>query len=176
MRVKRSALTTHSVDEFASIADGSFFAKDDPMISMAHVKYVGNLWMSSLARDNPNIRFVTVSPGGTGGTGAVDNAPFLMGLFFKYIAMPIMPLFGIMHGLEVGAKRYVDVLTDDRFLTGHFYASPAGESTGPLVDQVGQFADLEDPTIQDNAAVAVRRFLQPGVAASGSRPRIHSVG
>jgi len=174
MRVKPPALTTHSVDELASIADGSFFSKDDPMISMAHVKYVGNLWMSSLARDNPNIRFVTVSPGGTGGTGAVDNAPFLMGMFFKYIAMPIMPLFGIMHGVEVGAKRYVDVLTDDGFMTGHFYASPAGESTGPLVDQMGQFADLDDPTIQDNAAMAVRRFLQPSVGSAGNQPQSHS--
>jgi NAD(P)-dependent dehydrogenase (short-subunit alcohol dehydrogenase family) len=168
MRVKRPALKTHSVDELASIADGSFFATDDPMTSMGYVKYLGNLWMSSLARDHQSIRFVTVSPGGTGGTGAVENAPFWMGLFFKYIAMPIMPLFGIMHGLDVGAKRYVDVLTDDAFVTGHFYASPAGESTGPLVDQAGQFADLDDPTIQDNAAMAVRQFLKR--TAGAARP------
>jgi NAD(P)-dependent dehydrogenase (short-subunit alcohol dehydrogenase family) len=158
MRMKRPALENHTVQEFSAIADGSYFAKSDPMESYGHVKYMATLWMSSLAREYPGLRFVTVSPGGTTGTAATDNVPFPMNVIFKF-AMPVMAWFGMAHGLKVGAKRYVDVLVDDHFKTGHFYASPAGESAGPMVDQAGQFEDLEDHGIQDRAAAAIRAFL-----------------
>ena len=76
-----------------------------------------------------------------------------------------MTWLGRAHGLEHGAKRYVDVLLDDGFATGRFYASPWPSTSGDLVDQAPIFPDLDDERIQDNAYAAVRRFWpEPGEA------------
>jgi len=79
--------------------------------------------------------------------------------FFNLIGLPLMRLFGIMPALEIGAKRYLDVLFDDKYASGNFYASPGTGTVGQMVDQAELSADLADPTIQSNAADAVRRFL-----------------
>jgi len=161
MRIPRPALNEHSVAEFESIADGSFFTKQDAMEHYGYVKYVGTLWMSALAREHRDIRFVSVSPGATTGTKATDNAPKLLGAFYKFVAFPMMKVFGMAHGLEAGSQRYVDVLTDDRYASGHFYASPGTKTSGKLVDQADLFADFADPAIQDTAATALRGLLAP---------------
>ena len=69
-----------------------------------------------------------------------------------------MPLFGMMHSVETGARRYVDGLMNPEFKSGHFYASRAGSPTGPVVDQVSIDAALGDTRAQDNAAAAIRQF------------------
>ena len=52
MRIKRPELNTSTVDEFASICDGSFIANtNDPLVPYGPVKYVTALWMSSIARE-----------------------------------------------------------------------------------------------------------------------------
>lgn len=160
MGVKRPHLATSSVDEFVSIIDGSFFKKtNDPLVPYGPVKYVAALWMSALARQFPNVRIVTVSPGSTSGTnGGEDLAP-LMKFVFTRIGPRLLPLFGLMHKVEDGAKRYVDVLTDASYKSGVFYASKAPTLTGPLVDQGTIFADLNNVTYQDNANAAIHRFI-----------------
>jgi len=66
MGMKQPNLKTSSAQEFESICDGSFFGKKaDPMVVYGPVKYIAALWMSSLARRHPEIRIVTISPGGT---------------------------------------------------------------------------------------------------------------
>ncbi len=160
MGLKRPALNTSSVDEFASIADGSFFGeKTDPMIAYGSVKYMAALWMSSVARENPDLRFVTVSPGGTSGTAGMDHMSPIMKFMFKYIGTRLMPLFGLMHGLEVGTKRYVDVLNDVSYKSGMFFASKESVGTGPLVDQSTIFADLNNRAFQDSTNEAIHRFI-----------------
>jgi len=63
--------------------------------------------------------------------------PTMMKFMFKYIMMPfVMPRKGLIHSLEIGAKRYVDGISDDSYKTGTFYASKKG-STGEVVDQRG---------------------------------------
>ena len=111
---KRPNLKTSSVDEFVSIVDGSFFAKtNDPLVPYGPVKYMAALWMSSLARKYPDVRLVTVSPGSTSGTnGGEDLAP-LMKFIFTKVGPVLLPPLGLMHKLELGAKRYVDVLNDE---------------------------------------------------------------
>ena len=78
MRIKRPTFSTHSVNEFTSVIDGSFFdgRKRDPMLAYGQAKYLGALWMSALARQHPELRLLTVSPGNTTGTDAPNgNCP-----------------------------------------------------------------------------------------------------
>ncbi|MEM7801175.1 MAG: SDR family NAD(P)-dependent oxidoreductase [Chloroflexota bacterium] len=161
MGVKRPNLQTSSVEEFVSIIDGSFFTKtNDPLVPYGPVKYVAALWMSWLARKYPTVRIVTVSPGSTSGTnGGEDLAP-LMKFVFTKIGPVLLPLFGLMHSVEQGAKRYVDVLQDDSYKSGVFYASKAPTLTGPLVDQSTIFADLGNIVFQENASKAIHSFIR----------------
>ncbi len=159
MGMKQPNLKTSSVDEFASICDGSFFGeKIEPMVAYGPVKYTAAMWMSSVARKNPDIRFVTMSPGSTGGTDIASNLSPVMKFFFTQIGFRLMPLFGLMHDLEIGAKRYVDGLTDESYKSGLFYASKKS-MTGPLADQGTIFADLNNEAFQDNANEAIHRFI-----------------
>jgi NAD(P)-dependent dehydrogenase (short-subunit alcohol dehydrogenase family) len=159
MGISPPKLATSSFEEFTSIADGSKFGKDgDPLDIYANIKLTGALWMGSMARQHPHIRFVTMSPGGTTGTNGMDDLPFLKKLFFKHIGGVLMPIFGLMHSVETGAKRYVDGLLNPKFESGHFYASRAGSPTGPVVDQATIDADLANATFQDNANRAVHQF------------------
>ncbi|MFT5683127.1 MAG: hypothetical protein ACI8RZ_004054, partial [Myxococcota bacterium] len=129
-------------------------------VSYGPVKYMGALWMSSMARKHPDIRFVTMSPGGTSGTAAIDSMAGPQRLLMKYIGMPMMNVFGMMHGLEAGAARYIDALNDDSYKSGVFYASKGGKTTGALVDQSTIFTDLGNVAFQDNANEAIHRFIQ----------------
>ena len=159
MGIKQFPLKTSSVDEFATIADGTFYGDSkDPMAAYGLVKYMAALWMSTLARKHPGVRFVTMSPGATTGTEALSKAPGFQRIMFT-VMFQFMLLMGKVHRLEVGAKRYVDALTDESFKSGVFYASQKGV-TGPVGAQSTIFADLNDTTIQDNASEAIHRFIR----------------
>ncbi|MEM7031422.1 MAG: short-chain dehydrogenase, partial [Chloroflexota bacterium] len=159
MGMKQPTLQTSSVDEFAAICDGSFFGeKFDPMTAYGYVKYIAALWMSSEARKHPDVRIITMSPGGTSGTNGFEDMSPVMKFMFKYIGLRLMPMFGLMHGLEVGAKRYVDGLNDGAYQSGVFYASKT-KATGPIVDQSTLLADFGNETFQDNANEAIHRFI-----------------
>jgi NAD(P)-dependent dehydrogenase (short-subunit alcohol dehydrogenase family) len=162
MGMKPPKMNTSSEDEFASVLDGSFFGnKFNAMQAYGYVKYAATMWMFSLARKHPSIKFVCMSPGSTSGTGAVDNAPALTKFMFRYIMSPIvMPLMGIVHKVEVGAKRFVDGIVDDQYKSGVFYASKAGKLTGPVVDQSTLYPDLTNTTFQENASKAIHRFIK----------------
>ena len=159
MGVARPKFESSSADEFASIADGSKFGADgDPLVEYGAVKLTGALWMASMARKHPHIRFVTMSPGGTTGTNGMDDLPFLKKVLFKYIGGTLMPLFGMMHSVDVGARRYIEGVMNSKFESGHFYASKAGSPTGSVVDQAAEFAGLNNPSFEDNANQAVHRI------------------
>ncbi len=148
-------LATSSVDEFASIIDGSFWGDSyNPGADYGLVKYVGTMWMSSLARKYLNIRFVSMSPGGTAGTNVFNDAP----AFMRFIVNNVLRRLGVFHSLETGAKRYVDAVLDDSYRSGRFYASKRG-ATGEIVDQATLFADLENEAFQDNVYEAIHRFI-----------------
>lgn len=161
MGIKPPNLESSSVEEFKSIFDGSYFkGKMDRMEAYALVKYSATLWMSAMAREYPNIRFVSVSPGGTRSTNAMDDMPFLMKIMFKYVGMGfLMPLVGLAHDLEVGAKRFVDGINQDEFESGKFYASKEPVTVGPVVEQSTIFADLANENYQNNAKQAIYQFL-----------------
>ena len=75
--------------------------------------------------------------------------------------MPIvMPLLGVVQGVDKGARRHVDALDDEALKSGVFYASKADALTGPVVDQSTIMPDLANTSYQDNADEAVHRFLK----------------
>lgn len=151
-------LKTSSVDEFASICDGVFFGENtDPMVPYGPIKYMAALWISSLARKYPDIRLVTMSPGGTTGT-EIANTLHPLKKVMMTSAMKLMELLGRTHKLEVGARRYVDGLNDESYKSGVFYGSKSG-ITGSIIDQGTIFEDLNNKTFQDNAYEAIHRFI-----------------
>jgi NAD(P)-dependent dehydrogenase (short-subunit alcohol dehydrogenase family) len=156
-RMKRPAFAATSADELASVIDGSYFAgrKPDPALAYGQVKYIAALWMASLARQHPDRRFVTMSPGNTSGTGALADQPLPLRLAARYV----MPAFGLSHRVQAGAGRLVAGITDPALRSGVFYASAAGQVTGPVVDQADLFPDLANPEFQDHANQAIHRFI-----------------
>ncbi len=155
-------LKTSSVEEFSSILDGTYFGnKFDLMQAYGHVKYTATMWMSSLARKHPTIRFISMSPGSTKGTAIAQELPIISKIMLQYIMMPIiMPLMGMIQSLDKGAKRYVDGITEDSFKTGVFYASQSGKVVGAVIDQSSILADLNNTTFQDNANEAIHKFIK----------------
>lgn len=160
MGMKRPDLKTSSVEEFSSIVDGTYFGdKMDPMQAYGHVKYMATLWMSSMARKYPDIRFISMSPGNTKGTNLTDDMGPVMKFMLKYIMMPVvMPMMGMAHSLETGANRLVKGISDESLKSGVFYASKKGV-TGPIADQSTLFPDLKNASFQDNAAKAIHSYI-----------------
>jgi len=161
MGMKKPELKTSSADEFVSLFDGSYFGgKPDGMVMYIHVKYAATLWMSAMARKHPDIKFISMSPGATGGTNVMDDLPPFQKLMYKYIGFPIlMPLMGMVHSLEKGASRYVKAINDESLVNGTFYASAENKLTGPVMVQDDFFPDLKNESYQDNAMEAIQRVL-----------------
>ena len=161
MGMERPDLKTSSADEFDAVINGSFFDEQtDPMQAYGYVKYTAALWMSSEARKNPTIRFITMSPGFTSGTAVMDDLPPRQRFMFKYIMLPIVaPLRGMVHKLEKGAKRFVDGINNESLTSGVFYASKAKSLVGPVIDQSTIFPDLNNATFQDAANEAIHRYI-----------------
>ena len=160
MGITKPELTSSSVDEFVSIANGKKFGPDgDPLDIYSYIKLVATYWMGAMAKKHPHIRFVTMSPGGTTGTNGMDNLPFLKKLFFKHVGGVLMPILGMMHSVETGAKRYVDGLLNPKFESGHFYASASESPTGPVIDQAQRFQQFNNPETQTNAYQAIYKFV-----------------
>lgn len=135
------------------------------MLAYGQVKYLGALWMSALARQHPDLRLLTVSPGNTTGTDAVRQLPTVLRVFMQRVMPRVGPMFGISHPLEVGTKRLVDGLVGSSLDSGRFYASAQKTLSGPLFDQADIVADFSDETIQDHAYAAIHAFL-PGEGES----------
>ena len=172
MGIKRPTAAT--LEEFKDVISGKAYAgkKLDIFSAYGAAKYVGALWMSSLARRYPNIRLVTISPGGTKGTDASKSYPQPMRFIYNYIIAPVVgPLMGLVHPLETGARRIADGLTDSSLLSGYFYASKANVLVGELVDQQDIYGNLGDTKIQDRAAEAIHSFLAPRQSAPGDEPK-----
>ena len=161
MGIKRPVLEDGSVAEFIAVRDGSRFKRDrvDMFGAYAWAKFVGALWIGHMARCHPGMRLLTMSPGGTSGTAGMDVLPQPMRFIVNRIMGPfILPLMGMGHRLETGAKRMADAVLDERFQSGTFYASRR-RTTGELADQAALFPALGDAVVQGHAAAALEAFL-----------------
>lgn len=162
LRIPRPTFMTHSVDEFASVIDGSFFdeRKASAMLAYGQVKYLGAMWMSALARQHPGLRFTTMSPGNTSGTEAMRDLPGPLRVLVQRVLLPyVAPALGVGHRLEAGTARLADAVTNSGLPSGVFYASAANTITGPVLDQAEIMPEFRDPAIQDNAVEAIHRFI-----------------
>ena len=162
--VKRVSMRTSSVDEFAAVLDGSYFGKKFVALqAYAYVKYAETMWnWLSMARKYPKLKFVVVSPGNTKKELRRQiSLPPPMRFMLKFVMMPIVfPLMGgMVHRLEVGAKRFVDAFSYERYKSGVFYASKEGKLSGDMVDQSTFFTDLKNTSFQDNASEAIHHFI-----------------
>jgi NAD(P)-dependent dehydrogenase (short-subunit alcohol dehydrogenase family) len=160
--MKPVAMKTSSADEFAAVLDGSYFGdKFEAIQAYGYVKYAATMWTLAMARKYPDIKFVVMSPGNTGGTNAPDSLPPAMKFMLKYLMMPVVfPLIGgMVHTLAVGAKRFVDGISDERYKSGVFYASKEGKLSGNVVDQSTFYTDLKNTSFQDNADEAIHHFI-----------------
>jgi len=162
MSLKPPKLESGSVDEFISICDGSFFTEDEaknPKYLGGHAKFVGTLWMSSMARKHSDIRFITISPGATTGTNVRRTLPWYQQAFVGAL-INLASLVGQAHSVEVGTKRYVDALLDhSNYQSGIFYGSKKG-LTGEVVDQTVFLEDFADERLQENANEALHKFIK----------------
>jgi NAD(P)-dependent dehydrogenase (short-subunit alcohol dehydrogenase family) len=160
--LKAPNLKTSSVEEFTSILDGTYFGNTfNVMEAYGLVKYTATMWMSSLARKHPTIKFVSMSPGSTKGTAIAQELPLMSKIMLQYILMPIvMPMMGMIQSLDKGAKRYVDGITEDSFQTGLFYASKSGKAVGAVIDQSTILPSLNNTAFQDNANEAIHKFIK----------------
>ncbi len=163
MGIKKPSLKTSSVDEFSSIIDGKYFVDNKFKLSQAYsqVKYIGAMWIGSLARKTPALKIITLSPGGTKGTEGASAFPPFIQFLYNHVLMPVvMPLLGLTHhSLETGAKRIVDGINNASLQSGVFYGSKEKVLTGPIIDQSSIFLDLKNETFQDNANIAIHRFI-----------------
>ena len=57
----------------------------DLALAFGQVKYIGALWMAYLARQHPDRRFITVSPGSTSGTQAPNDLALPLRVAAKYV-------------------------------------------------------------------------------------------
>ena len=159
MGVQRPTLPNSSIEDFIKIIDGTFFETQDAPQYYGYVKYMGSLWIGSLARRNPGLRIFSVSPGATTEMTAVKTAPWIVRLFLKAIGLRILIALGLLHDPAKGAERYVRSLKDTSFGLGKFYASKENRTTGDLVDQSTFFPNLNNETFQDNAYSALSQFV-----------------
>ena len=162
MKLAAPKLNTYSVEEFSSIINGSFFTKkQDPMECYALIKYMAALWMTAQTRKYSDIKFITMSPGATGGTNAMNDLNGVKRFAYKYILMPfLLPLLGISHGLETGAKRFIKAITDTSLINGVFYASKSNKPIGEIVNQNTFLSDFDNIEYQNNVNEAFSRFIK----------------
>mmetsp|Transcript_6875 Transcript_6875/g.10449 ORF Transcript_6875/g.10449 Transcript_6875/m.10449 type:complete len:248 (-) Transcript_6875:287-1030(-) len=158
----RPPIDTGSLDEFTSVANGAKFKDKKTTYTdyYGSVKLMGALWTMSMARKHKGkLRFLTVDPGMARGTQGAATLPLLMRLATETV-MAVMQALGRAHSVDVGAKRYCDVLLDNNktYKSGVWYGSKKG-LTGEMCDQVEHWDLLGDESVQDNANTAIHSFL-----------------
>ena len=153
-------ITTGSVEEFTSVADGSKFKDTNASYTDIYgsVKLMGAFWTMSMAKKHPDMRFLTVEPGMARGTQGTATLPFFTRLTMD-VAMWVMQTLGRAHSVDEGAKRYCDVLLDDTtYKSGVFYGSKKG-LTGELADQVVHFEMIGNEAAPGNVDTVIHSFL-----------------
>lgn len=126
-------------------------------------KGLGTLYFTVYARAFPQFKILTVSPGGTLGTNALQN-PVIPWVFKVILRLfwAIAYYLGRFQELEQGAKKYVDAVTGacDKYTSGTFLACSV-DLAGPLCDQA-QFEcgqQYTDTKKQQAAYKALAKFL-----------------
>ena len=139
----------------SSTAATSPSGKADFNLAFGQAKYIGALWMAYLARQHPDRRFITVSPGATTGTKASTGLALPLRVAAKYV----MPALGIPTDSTWAQSDWSTVSPTRPCLA--VYSTPARPTRlkGPLVNQADIFPDLANPSFQDHANEAIHRYM-----------------
>jgi len=160
VRAAKPPITDGSIQEWRSVANGTKF-KDSSAYTDIYgaTKLMGALWTMSMARKHPKMRFLTIDPGMARGTSGTKSLPFFQRLTIE-TAMWVMQKLGKAHSVNIGAKRYVDVmLNTNAFTSGVWWGSKKG-LTGPLANQAEHWPEIiGNDSAQDNANVVIHQFL-----------------
>ena len=160
VRAAKPPITEGSIEEWTSVANGTKFDDSSTYTDIyGATKLMGALWTMSMARKHPKMRFMTIDPGMARGTSGTKSLPFFQRLTME-TAMWVMQKLGRAHSVDVGAKRYVDVmLNKDSFTSGVWWGSKKG-LTGKLADQVEHWPEIiGDESAQDNVNIVIHNFL-----------------
>ncbi|UYI45957.1 SDR family NAD(P)-dependent oxidoreductase [Vibrio natriegens] len=156
----RPPIEQGSIEEWTSVANGEKFAENKNYTDIyGSVKLMGALWTMSMAREHTDKRFITVDPGMARGTSGTASLPWHQRWVMES-AMWVMQKLGKAHSVDVGAKRYVDVLLNsDEFETGAWWGSKKG-LTGALANQVDHWPEIiGSQSAQNNVNTVINQFL-----------------
>ena len=160
VRAAKPPITEGSIAEWTSVVNGTKFEDGSTYTDIyGATKLMGALWTMSMSRQHPKMRFITIDPGMARGTSGTKSLPFFQRLTME-TAMWVMQALGRAHSVDVGSKRYVDVmLNKDDFTSGIWWGSKKG-LTGKLADQVEHWPEIiGNETAQDNANTVIHNFL-----------------
>lgn len=154
-------ITDGSLEEWTSVVNGEKFVSNTAYTDhYGSVKLMGALWTMSMARKYPEMRFITVDPGMAVGTSGADAFPWYQ-RWATNATMKVMQLLGKAHSVEVGAKRYVDVLLErETYTSGIWWGSKKG-LTGEIADQRAHWPEIiGSEKVQDNADTVIHQYLK----------------
>ena len=157
----KPSIANGSIEEWTSVVNGVKFADKKTYTDIyGSVKLMGALWTMSMARKHSDMRFITVDPGMARGTSGTATLPWHQ-RWTMNTAMLVMQLFGRAHSVDVGAKRYVDVLlSEDDYKSGVWWGSKKG-LTGELDDQLDHWPEIiGNESAQDNVDTVIHNFLE----------------
>ena len=160
VRAAKPPITDGSIEEWTAVANGTKFDESSSYTDIyGATKLMGALWTMSMARRHPKMRFMTIDPGMARGTSGTKSMPFFQRVTMD-TAMWVMQTLGRAHSVDVGAKRYVDVmLNKGDFTSGIWWGSKKG-LTGRLADQVEHWPEIiGNEAAQDNANTVIHNYL-----------------
>ena len=133
----------------------------DPATLYGATKGLATLYFAEYARRHPDYKVLTVSPGGTLGTNALENLPWIFQCIVRLL-WTIAYYCGRFQELEAGAKKYVDAVTGacDNYPSGTFLACSV-DLAGSLCNQA-QFKCAEqysDTKKQKAAFQALQKYM-----------------
>ena len=121
-------------------------------------------------RENPNIYFVSVSPGGTA-TGFYTGFPQPLKCLVSNFSL-LFRCVGVFHSLDAAADRFLAAATDptfeEKYKTGSLVASPYKfpwywGATGPLTDNTEYCPELKDRDLEDKIAKFIRYYTKKAI-------------
>lgn len=138
------------------------------MNTYGNSKLIGGLWLSTLAKENPNIYFCSISPGGCADTNVYKDCPPPMSFLMNLKATKwLTEGMGLCHPVEGAAKRYVKAVCDEKFMENFPSGSVVGgpywricRSDGALFDQSAFSGYYMDEELQKEASRVVREKLK----------------
>lgn len=160
VRAAKPPITEGSIEEWTSVANGTKFDDSSTYTDIyGATKLMGALWTMSMARKHPKMRFMTIDPGMARGTSGTKSLPFFQRLTIE-TAMWVMQKLGRAHAVDVGAKRYVDVMLNEKdFTSGVWWGSKKG-LTGRLANQVEHWPEIiGNESAQNNANTVIHNYL-----------------